>query len=1181
MRRRLSLPLLGLALLLSPGSAQVPPDKALGTFTVVAGLQIQLWAAEPLFVNPTCMDIDERGRVWVCESVNYRNKLHRRPKLNRPAGDRIVILEDTKGTGKADKATTFYQSPELLAPLGIAVARDPAGPGYKVFVCQSPDILVFEDKDGDGKADGPPKKLLSGFGGYDHDHGVHSILIGPDNKLYFTVGDQGVRGLQSSDGQGRVWRTNNTDCQAGTNWRCNLDGTGLEQVGHNFRNQYELCVDSFGTVFLSDNDDDGRDETRICYVMPGGNYGYWPRRQGDSHWHEEQPGVVPKLLRTYRGSPTGICVYEGDLLPKKYRGQLLHTDAGPRHLRCYHLRLQGAGYAIEREDMVTSSDNWFRPSDVCVAPDGSVFVADWYDPGVGGHGMGDTTRGRVYRVAPKGNKPSVPKLDLTRPAGVLEALASPNLATRALAMARLDTLKPAEALKLLEPACSSKNDVLRARALWQYARLGGRKVRDDGPIKALWTDRDPRFQAQAIRIARDYLGFTAEELARHAARLAKDDSTHPSVLREALLSLRDQDQALVKDAIYALMKRYDGKDRFYLAAIGIAVGHHDKARREAILADFARQVTARWNDRVAGLVWELRPPKMLPVLRKYLADRALPAEQRAKLVDILATSNERAAGSVVLGLLSADVPTEVRERALANLVQFLPGQWKELRASSELDTAITRLLDGAETRPAALALITAGGKVPFVPAVRKLAGDRSANEEVRKAAVRTLGQLLAGDSVAALKDLLATEPAGLRLQAALALGELGRGRGAQSKAALSVLQGVVEDGQRALDLRQAAVAGLAASRPGGNWLLELHNKGKLAPAVQETAGRLLRASVFKDVSNKALVAFPAPGKLNPKKLPPIAVLATRTGDANRGKALLAKSVTSNLQCLKCHTVRGVGGFVGPDLSLVARKASRENLLESILLPSKAIADQFLTWQIETRRGVQLSGLIVEETSDHLVLRDAEGRDTRVAKKNVAGRTRSLKSLMPEDLVAYMSEDDLVDMVEYLLTLKTPALAVDWWHIVGPFDNGSGMQGLDRVFPPEKGIDLKAIYAGKSGKIAWRKVKPGPGGYVDLQAFFSPKSANIVSYLTRDFESPAAQDATVLLGTDDGAKLWLNGALVHTARVTRAAAPEQDSVKVKLKKGTNRIVLKINNGAGAHGFYFTVLAEQELKLAGKK
>src|SRR5437588_6521905 len=99
----------------SPLSAQVPPEKAEATFKVSDGLSFSLWASEPLFVNPTCMDIDHKGRVWVCESVNYRNRLRGFAKLTRPEGDRIVILEDSKCTGRADRATTFYQAPELLA----------------------------------------------------------------------------------------------------------------------------------------------------------------------------------------------------------------------------------------------------------------------------------------------------------------------------------------------------------------------------------------------------------------------------------------------------------------------------------------------------------------------------------------------------------------------------------------------------------------------------------------------------------------------------------------------------------------------------------------------------------------------------------------------------------------------------------------------------------------------------------------------------------------------------------------------------------------------------------------------------------------------------------------------------------------------------------------------------------
>jgi putative membrane-bound dehydrogenase-like protein len=459
--------------------AQLPPEKMESTFTVADGLEMKLWASDPLFVNPTCIDIDHKGRVWVCESVNYRNRLHGKKTLTRPAGDRIVILEDSKGTGKADKAITFYKSPELLAPLGIAVAKDPVGPGYKVYVCHSPDILLFEDKDGDGKADGPPKKLLSGFGGYDHDHGVHGILIGPDGKLYFSVGDTGVHGLQSADGKGRKWHSNDTDCRAGTIWRCDLDGKNLELLAHNFRNEYEPCVDSFGTVFVSDNDDDGNQQTRICYVMPGGNYGYHPRGPGQSHWHEEQPGVVPKILRTGFGSPTGMCVYEGTLLPKKYRGQLLHTDAGPRHVRCYHLKPKGAGYDVDREDMVTSTDNWFRPSDICVAPDGSVFVADWYDPGVGGHGMADTTRGRIYRLAPKGSKYIVPKLDLSSKEGILEALASPNRSVNHLALAQLLKVKIELSLDVMRTALVQKeNAPLRARGLWLLDWLQNRIERE-------------------------------------------------------------------------------------------------------------------------------------------------------------------------------------------------------------------------------------------------------------------------------------------------------------------------------------------------------------------------------------------------------------------------------------------------------------------------------------------------------------------------------------------------------------------------------------------------------------------------------------------------------------------------------------------------------------------------------
>jgi putative membrane-bound dehydrogenase-like protein len=1182
--------LLGLGLCAPAAArAQVPPEKALATFRVVDGLGLSLWASEPLFVNPTCMDIDHKGRVWVCESVNYRCKLHRRP-LRRPEGDRIVILEDTKGTGRADKATTFYQSPDLLAPLGIAVAKDPVGPGYKVFVCQSPDILVFEDKDGDGKADGPPKKLLTGFGGYDHDHGVHGILIGPDMKLYFSVGDQGVRNLQSSDGKGRKWTSNNTDCRAGTIWRCDLDGKNLELIAHNFRNEYEPCVDSFGTVFVSDNDDDGNRQTRICYVMPGGNYGYHPRGPGESHWHEEQPGVVPKILRTYFGSPTGMCVYEGTLLPKKYRGQVLHTDAGPRHVRCYHLKPNGAGYDVEREDMVTNDkDSWFRPSDVCVAPDGSVYVADWYDPGVGGHGIGDFTRGRIYRLAPKGHKPSVPKVDLESQQGITAALASPNLAVRYMAMAKLARLSGDRAFEVLRDAFYQKENIyLRARAVWQIAALEERRrTTHFGPtgliMLAMYNDQlDPRLRLTLLRLNKDVDDyFPGRELRMGHFKHFVLDAPSTAVRREALLFLRDEKPAEAKPLIYELAKRYDGKDRFYLEAIGIAVGHHDKARREAILADFPKQFP-EWNDKVADLVWELQPPAMIPLLAERLADAKVSPEQRARLVDILAASDDKGAGKTLLKVLQADAPPDVRDKILAGLKLNLPGKWRDLRRSPELNRAVDNLLARPESRATGLALVGVAEKADALEAVARLARSKDETLAVRQAAAQTLGALPSADAARALESLLRAEPAALRVEAVRGLGRLSQQKPDRpgTAAALEALQGLVAGKGGDAAVRQEALSALAGSRPGSAWLLALNARGGLPESLRADAGRLLRNSPYRDLRAQAMVAFPPAGKLDPKKLPPLPVLARRKGNPARGRQLLAASVKSDLQCLKCHTVRGVGGGVGPDLSVIGKKASKENLLESILYPSKAIADQYVTWQIETKQGLALAGLIVEETPQSVTIRDGNGKDTKVNKKDIDSREKSPRSLMPEDLAVYMTEEDLIDLAEYLLTLQAPVLSLDYWHIAGPFDNGEGDAGLDRVFPPEKKIDPRDVYQGKAGPVRWRTVKPDLKGYVDLQAFFAGASDNIVSYLYRDVESPADQDATVLLGVDDCAKLWANGQLAHTSRGHRAAEPGQYAVKVKLRKGANRILLKINNGDGAHGFYLTVLAEQELKRVDK-
>jgi putative heme-binding domain-containing protein len=240
----------------------------------------------------------------------------------------------------------------------------------------------------------------------------------------------------------------------------------------------------------------------------------------------------------------------------------------------------------------------------------------------------------------------------------------------------------------------------------------------------------------------------------------------------------------------------------------------------------------------------------------------------------------------------------------------------------------------------------------------------------------------------------------------------------RTDASLAPLMVVVRDEKLPLDLRREAVAALASSQPGTRWLLEEHRGKTLPAALVADAGRLLRNSPFQAERNRALQLFPAAAKLDLAKLPPIAELAKRKGSAARGKKVLARSLTGEAQCLRCHTVNGTGGQIGPDLSAIGTKASRENLFESLLLPSKAIADQFVSWKVDTLDGQSVIGLLVQETATVITIRDANGKDHAIPVKEIEKHSKNLVSLMPDNLVAALSEDELIDLVEYLATLKT-------------------------------------------------------------------------------------------------------------------------------------------------------------------
>lgn len=368
---------------LSGDGGRLSPEASLEALHTAEGLEVTLFASEPLFSNPTNIDVDARGRVWVTEAWNYRNQ-YNPDNPYRSEGDRIVILEDTNADGKADTGKVFYQDTLINSALGITVLDN------KVIVSCSPNVWILTDTNRDDKAD-KKELLFTGIGGKQHDHSVHAFVFGPDGKLYFNFGNEGETILDKNgnaikDSRGRTINDEGNPYRQGMAFRCNPDGSELEVIGYNFRNPYELAVDSYGAVWQTDNDDDGNRSTRVSYLMEYGNYGYtdaltgaswreWRINREDSiplrHWHQTDPGVVPNLLLNGSGSPSGLCIYEGELLPEQFRGQMIHAEAGHNAVRSYPVTVSGAGYKATRKDLLfTSEDKWFRPVDVCVAPDG-------------------------------------------------------------------------------------------------------------------------------------------------------------------------------------------------------------------------------------------------------------------------------------------------------------------------------------------------------------------------------------------------------------------------------------------------------------------------------------------------------------------------------------------------------------------------------------------------------------------------------------------------------------------------------------------------------------------------------------------------------------------------------------------------------------------------------------------
>ncbi len=946
------------------------PEESLALFDIADGMEIELFASEvefPDLMNPVAMDIDALGRLWVTTTPCYPQYLP-----GTPVNDKVLILEDTTGDGRADKQTVFADG--LHLPIGIVVADGGA------YVSQQPDLMFLKDIDGDGVAD-VRERILHGFDTADSHHAISAFAFGPDGALYMQEGTFHHTQVETPYGPERV--------KDAAVFRYEpLTEKFSIFVSYNFANPWGHCFDSWGQNFVAD-------------ASGGANY-FAAAFSGDVVYPQKHRGMNQFLKKQWR--PTcGCLIVANDHFPDAMQGNyLLNNTIGFLGTLQYKMSDDGSGFKADPLDpLLSSRDTNFRPVDLKFAPDGSLYIIDWFNPLIGHmqHNLRDPNRdkhhGRIWRIRNK-NKPllEVPRIEDASTEELVRLLERYDDVVRDLARRAL-RLRPTD-------------EVVSAIDAWLAPQSGSDVQTEHNRLEALWVMQ----QHDLVRpeLLRRVLSSEDERARAAATRVLQvwrdrvDDSTDLLVALAGDASPRVRLEAVRAASFF---ERVDEGRRIVDAALAMPLDYY---------LNYTITETNTTLDRRGGT----RDGDLATILERVAAGEI--ADGQVVAVTQLATKTADAAqfGKLATAILSARFSPLTQAAALRELMAAA----KSRKLQPPLDVAVAERVfrravkNGDHELAVRLAEVSGQWNVEgMLGALRSVIMQTQTSGQIVDAALDSVvsfaipaasdlrGELIRGNFPAELKLRFARAVAPFSAQqAATALGE------------------AINRGVSALEGDELITAGDAILRTSDGGTLLLTQLRKSKPDV-DAAKLLLRAVYAAGDSTPGLIELLSDiagigGPSQPMTTEAREELIHRIvseGSADRGQWIYRRK---ELNCAGCHVLSGAGGIVGPDLSGVGVTSPVEYLLDSLLYPSAQIKEAYLTLNVLTVDGTILRGVKVDRDDSRLILRDENGRESTIAIDDIEQESEG-KSLMPEGLHHLMTQSELIDLVAFLSALGKP------------------------------------------------------------------------------------------------------------------------------------------------------------------